>query len=401
MTSTAPYLEWAFIAAPVSPNTAFLRDDVIGAVVPEFGQSLQREMITAPLPGDAASGSAAVHRLLSLSIVFADISQDPAAVLYLLGARDVARDRLSIVFAEQSSLETAPAYLDGRLIVYNRHDADDARRRLRDLLGAYLRGDDVCNSLLHKRAAPIQVSYASSRRAERQTLSDWSLKAARKGGRRQFGVWAGDLALLSKDDRIDVIVNPENIFLDMARFHDTGISAIVRYLGAHWSKNNEESDDFIYRKLIERAPSQRPVDPGTAVLTPSGHLKARGVQAICHVAAVQPHQWGQAWTPGAGYEAVADVGKCVRNAFTKIDHAPLRIGLPKTVRLLLPIIGSGNGRAETAMVVPKLIMAATDYLMATPGSRIVGVFLGAYTEQDKRICSAALDQAPHLQRTAE
>ncbi|MGH3825351.1 MAG: NUDIX domain-containing protein [Pseudonocardiaceae bacterium] len=123
----------------------------------------------------------------------------------------------------------------------------------------------------------------------------------RKRPQRQIHVITGDIR---EWPGIDVWVNSENTNMQMARFYDRSLSAMIRYEGAEKDDNGEAIDDTIARELAAAVGGRESVTPGTVYVTGAGALAAtRGVKKIFHAATTQG-------VPGSGYQVMRDVEKC-------------------------------------------------------------------------------------------
>ena len=128
-----------------------------------------------------------------------------------------------------------------------------------------------------------------------------------KGSERRIGIIARDLRSLPRS--IDVWVVPENIDMQLPRFHEQSMSAQVRYLGATTDEHGYVIRDTIADELaFALGTSSKHVAPGTVVATGPGELEGRfGVKRIYHVAAT----YGET---GVGYRLVEGFARCITAA---------------------------------------------------------------------------------------
>lgn len=208
------------------------------------------------------------------------------------------------------------------------------------------------------------------------------------GGRSvEIGIQPGDIAKVSG---VDVWVNPENTDMEMARFHDPTISGTIRYLGASWRRGYGDSDDKVFRSLLEEVSRKwgvdRPVRDGLVFLADSGRLrKTNEVRKIAHVACMEP---ADSSVPGRGYELVDDVRACVINVLEAIDAA--NRGGAKLTSVLFPLFGAGGNDADPRATARIMVNAAADYAKRRQGALQRILFL-AFNARDEKFFSEALD----------
>ncbi|MER5650398.1 macro domain-containing protein [Streptosporangium sp. NPDC002524] len=178
----------------------------------------------------------------------------------------------------------------------------------------------------------------------------------------------------------DIWVNSENTRMEMARFEEHSVSAVIRYHGARRDETGHVVDDRIARELTQKLGQSGQVAPGTAIATRSGDLReTNGVRFIVHVATVQ----GQ---PGTGYRQVRDIGHCVAKA---LETAERLASTDPTLRtILFPILGSGVGGAEPVGTLRTLVGETLDHLVAVQGGLRTVLFL-AYSAKDLAACRVA------------
>ena len=124
------------------------------------------------------------------------------------------------------------------------------------------RGDDALESIPKTRLTHIRIASVGKNAGNIPEVTQWRLNVSGRVAATKIGVWYGDLGDLKREHDVDVIVNSESIFLEMARFHDPGVSAVIRWLGAKNNTDNNTSDDAIFRELIQRSTHIRPVPAG-------------------------------------------------------------------------------------------------------------------------------------------
>jgi O-acetyl-ADP-ribose deacetylase (regulator of RNase III) len=188
---------------------------------------------------------------------------------------------------------------------------------------------------------------------------------------------------------IDAWVNSENTSMEMSRFEDYSISAVIRYEGADVDGFGRVTEDWIARELAAKVAGRAPVAPTTAIVTGAGRLTRRnGVRYVIHVAAVQGE-------PGAGYRPVVDMGRCVTNALVAAEElgggdAPVR-------SVLIPLLGTGVGGGALRPTVARLLGAAINHFGRRSGRVREVVFL-ASTGPERDACLEAFDAQSRLRR---
>jgi O-acetyl-ADP-ribose deacetylase (regulator of RNase III) len=193
----------------------------------------------------------------------------------------------------------------------------------------------------------------------------------------------GDIRLRTN---IDVWVNSENTNLQMARYYEKSLSAIIRYEGALKDENGEIVHDAIAEELAKAKGNKEFVTPGAVYVTGSGALgKSHGVKRIFHAATV----FG---VPGSGYQAMQDVEKCVGNALRKMDDE--RYSCENLHSIVFPMMGTGAGGGPVEEIAPRLLWAAISYLSENKASRVQTVYFSAWNQRDLEACSAALKSLP-------
>jgi O-acetyl-ADP-ribose deacetylase (regulator of RNase III) len=191
---------------------------------------------------------------------------------------------------------------------------------------------------------------------------------------------------------IDVWVNSENTNMQMARFYDKSMSAMIRYEGAEKDENEEVVEDTIANELTALLRGRQSVTPGTIYVTGSGALaKSKGVKKIFHAATV----YG---VPGSGYQSIRDVEKCVTNALRRMDHEQYKDDNLRSI--VFPMMGTGQGGGKVADLAPRLVQAALSYLVTNPDSRVETVYFSTWNYLDLEACMAALKASKEVKPLA-
>ena len=209
-----------------------------------------------------------------------------------------------------------------------------------------------------------------------------------------FGIQPGDIADVRD---VDVWVNPENTDMEMARFHDPTISGVIRFLGARWTKGFGDSDDAVFRSLLEEVSRawgvDRPVPAASVFLGRAGRLEqTNGVKRIAHVAAVEPVDRAR---PGTNYRLVDRPKDCVTNVLAAIDAFNRGFGAlrPKLTSVLFPLMGAGTADASPRGASEIIVRAAATYVFANPDTSLRRVLFLAYTKADLKLFEDALAEA--------
>ena len=183
---------------------------------------------------------------------------------------------------------------------------------------------------------------------------------------------------------IDVWVNSENTNMQMARFYDRGMSAIIRYLGAKKDAFQVPIEDTIANELAAMMKGRDSVPAGTVCSTTSGDLaRTHGVKRIFHAAAV-------VGTPGSGYIPIGDVEKCVTSALRLADSEGMK-------SVAFPMMGTGAGGGEVSKVAPRLLQAAISYLGNAPEGTVDTIYFAGWNQRDLEACLSALDASDEMQ----
>ena len=369
----------------------WLRREIIAPVMADLPGSREGPRMSAPLPSDRVAGTTEAKALEQAPLIIAEATGSKSAVYYQLGVRDLLADGLTIVFDAAPEPDDFSKSLGPRFIHYRQDDPSSARAQFSQVLKRLSQGDDDLDPKLKLRFSHLDIRPSGSGPAPRGR-TEWCLTGEDGVERKtRLGVWSGDLATIAPGDGIDVIVNSESIFLEMARFHDPGVSAVIRWLGSRNNTETHSSNDAIFRELIERAQHRRPVVGGYVVFTSSVRLKERGVKRLCHVAAVRPRGWPKDWQPGRGYEPVPNLKDCMTNALTRLEERRGSDRVPANCSVLFPLFGAGNGRADPGTVANLLVETAAQHILGRRvPSNITHVLLMAYTLRERELCEQAI-----------
>ena len=200
------------------------------------------------------------------------------------------------------------------------------------------------------------------------------------------------IALITGDIRkvkgIDVWVNSENTNMQMCRFYERSVSAIIRYLGAKKDITGYVVEDVIADELAEVMGDNLVVQPATVLVTGAGELqRTHNVKRIFHVASVH----GEI---GVGYKPIHNIEYCVTNALKKADSEEIKsLGLKS---ILFPLMGAGAAKGNLKETAEKLIYAAVSYMETTEDSVIEDVYFLTWTDVELDTCRAILEESDKL-----
>lgn len=322
------------------------------------------------------------EQILNARVALVDISTLNPNVFYELGVRHALRPSATILIRRKGT--TIPFNIQDLDVIEYDVDLGSAETAKKKI------SDAIQNGLTMKRTdSPVHQHLdlrimRPSRVLQELTVYDYTLS---DGSKRRLGMITGDLQHVGRGadaKKIDVWVNSENTNMQMARFFDRSVSAVIRYEGAKKDANGRVLKDTIYDEIRTQVPegSTQEVQPGTVVVTGAGELEREcGVRKIFHVAAVR----GEV---GHGYSPVQDLGKCVRRALEMADSPKLAAEDLRSI--LFPLMGTGTARAGKEKTVPVLIDAAVSYLKASPNSKLKEVYFLAWTDIDLEVCQSVI-----------
>ncbi len=182
----------------------------------------------------------------------------------------------------------------------------------------------------------------------------------------------------------DIWVNSENNNMQMSRWYEATISGMIRYLGAKKDEGGEitPDGDIIANELKQKMGTKARVEPTTVFMTSPGELaKTHSVKAVLHVASVQG-------TPGWGYRPIENVEDCVTKVLDLADSENAALQECKSV--LLPLLGSGTGQADLAVIADKLLKRAITHLESHSDGRIDSIYFLTWTSRHLEICKDVL-----------
>lgn len=268
-------------------------------------------------------------------------------------------------------------------------DLERARRRTE------VRQAETLRDLLARRTPPTPKADDDQRAA--------SFKLEVAGRTLKLHVASGDLSEVSG---IDVLVNSENNYMQMARFFESRtVSSMLRRLGSRVSKGRYE--DAIQHELDwQLRERSRPLQPGEVFATSAGgpnsklatKLKAR---YIFHVAAVEAVAADNTVKPFQQPDQIED---CVRNCLAKLDEVNALQGVispPDSEQrkeqekraaagrgfaqsIIFPLFGTGQGGTAPDKVLAPMLLGITGYLGDNEALAdvLTDIYISAFKQQD-------------------
>lgn len=350
---------------------------------------------------DEIVGSGSIHIKMFRGIFDAEVSivditlMQNANVFYELGVRHALHKNVTIVICKQSHLANIPFNINGINILGYEIDTKknlmDSRKRIREHIVKGLDDNKSIDSIVYNALPDLSVERRPKPIDKvEEKLYKLSFKPDTK-----IGYITGNLKNIKN---VDVWVNSENTYMQMARHFDTrSISSTIRYGGAKKDKTGYVIEDTIANDLRDVIGRRDSLPPGTVIDTTAGELQRTNmVKRVFHAASVI----GQ---PGVGYTLIPNITDCIRNALELADSAELvGLGLQS---ILFPLMGAGTSRASAQEMADKLIEAAVCYFEdiknAKAKSRIKRVYFLVYTEQDREICRHKLINDPRIDTKGE
>lgn len=333
-----------------------------------------------PLRCDEIEKAGTIHRdmfqhIAGDELAVVDITTFNPNAFYELGVRHALKPAITILIQKRGA--AVPFNIQSeRVIQYPSENGSyrETREAIKNFIAAGLDSSQP-DSPIFNLLQDVRKDWKTERIVQTDEVS-FRLKAQPK---KRISVITGDLR--ERRD-IDVWVNSENTNLQMSRFYDRSLSAVIRYEGAHKDENGEVTEDTIANELTAQLRGRQSVTPGTIYVTGSGALvQSRGVKKIFHAATV----FG---VPGIGYQTMLEVEQCVTNALRRMDHPQLQTDDLRSI--VFPMMGTGAGGGNVNVIAPRLIQAALIYLVANPESRVETVYFSAWNHRDLEACTAAL-----------
>jgi|CXWL01.1.fsa_nt_gi O-acetyl-ADP-ribose deacetylase (regulator of RNase III) len=374
-----------------------LAETALSKLLAENPNLARKDDITVPLSNVATEATKAARALVEADVVVADVTDARPEILFFVGARDLITGRVTIALHVGEPSAALRQLLGPRLVCVDPNNPAAAQMAASDIIARDLSGaDDRLGSELRVRLGAYRVSRTPRVLKKADDMPGtklWQVSPAPNGQApvTQVGLWWGDIASIEPSDKIDAIVNSENTYFEMGRMHDRGLSAVIRYLGAHWWDNGRRCDDAIYRELLSKVRA-RPAPDGTTIITSAGRLREKGIKLIAHVAAARPRlRDGEGPQAGLGHVPVDRLDTCALNVLAALDasfNAKRSIAAPT---VLFPLIGTGNAAGDARVISRTVIETIVEYVRANTSSRVGKVLISAYSDLDLSLCREVME----------
>ena len=324
------------------------------------------------------------ERLATAEAAVVDITTLNPNVFYELGARHALTRSVTVLIRREGG--AAPFNIqDLRIIEYSGEHGrmSEAREKIRHFLENGLRSGDV-DSPIQRVLERVRAAHDDSRRIEQ--LQRFAFRIRERPGK-TLEIRTGDLR---NWPGVDVWVNSENTNMQMARFYDRNLSAMIRYHGAKKDENDEILEDTIASELAERTRGRESVPLGTVFDTSAGALtETHRIKRIFHVALVQG-------VPGEGYRAAREmVDTCVARCLKRMDSEAGKSAGWRSIAF--PMMGTGAGGEDVQQVAKLLVTSALRHVEQNPDTLVETVIFMAWNRRDLSACMAALRELPSLE----
>jgi O-acetyl-ADP-ribose deacetylase (regulator of RNase III) len=312
-------------------------------------------------------------RIAADDLVIVDITTGNPNVFYELGVRHALKPSVTILTKARGTV--VPFNIqDQRIIEYPSSSGSfaEARSQIRAFIKAGLASYEPDSPIF----TILQDARKDWKRERITALEERSYRMRAEPGK-QISIITGDIR---QWPGIDVWVNSENTNMQMARYYDRSLSALIRYEGAKKDQNGEIIEDTIASELALSVGQRDSVTPGTIYVTGAGALTATlGVKRIFHAAT-------SSGVPGRGYQVMQGIEQCVTNALRRMDQ----LAGEKLQTVVFPMMGTGEGGGDVYAIAPKLIGAVVSYFISNPGSQVSRVYFSAWNMRDLEACQASL-----------
>ena len=326
-------------------------------------------------------------QIATADVAVVDITNLNPNVFYELGARHALKDCVTVLIRKRGG--AIPFNIqDMRIIEYPSETGrySESREKIQHFIENGLKSSDA-DSPIYQVLERLRAEDDASRRIEEREELPYRLKDRHE---KQIEIRTGDIR---KWPGVDVWVNSENTNMQMARFYDRNLSAVIRYYGAKKDENDEIVEDTIANELAGAIGDREFVPLGTVFATSAGALEGtHGVKKIFHVASVTG-------VPGEGYRAMpALIDTCVNRCLRRMDSDNMKEAELKTIAF--PMIGTGAGGGDVHNVAKVMIGTAVEYLKQHPDSVIEMVVFMAWNRKDLEACTAAISEITDVERVA-
>lgn len=325
------------------------------------------------------------NAILTADIAIVDITTGNANVFYELGMRHALRENVTILMRRDSG--PIPFNIQGlRAIGYDPariETFDNAKNSIRKFIVSGLRSKRN-DSPIREAIPKLRVAFPM----EPLPSSQKYLYPIEKRPEIRIGVLTGELENLR--NMADIWVSSENTDLQLARYHDSSVSGLIRYLGARKVKGRIVEDcigDAVKKETpVDGDGQAAPVNPGSVTPTHSGELiNTHGVQRIYHAATVQG-------TPGRGYRRVPNFTVCINTALSIADSENTESTASTTLSsILFPVFGAGTAQGDFRESAKKLMSTALHHIESN-GSTLQQVLFLARVKPELAACLDVLEE---------
>lgn len=201
---------------------------------------------------------------------------------------------------------------------------------------------------------------------------------------------------------IDVFVNSENDYMQMARvFDDRSISSMLRFRGSRFDGARRLVEDTVQNQLNGQVKqfTTRPVGLGTVIVTQSGHeeselVKSNRARFIFHTAvvSVQDEPNGAGKVLGAiNEQGLMDAVRTTLDTVAEVnqgmkptpppDSAPEKLAKP-IESIIFPLFGTGSGGLTVEKVAILMARAIKEFVLDNPKTTLKRIYVCAYTHED-------------------
>lgn len=316
--------------------------------------------------------------IIEADVVIVDITTLNPNVFYELGIRHTARQSVTILIGLQDV--NIPFNINRQRVIMYDPGADPEFKKLSKDISTFisngLKNYGENDSPIHEDLVGLKVQIGSSPPIQYCEIYKYNLIAIPG---KKIGIITGDLMNIKV---VDIWVNSENVWMEMARYYDKSISSMIRYYGAKKNPINKEViEDTIQEELSRKMQGARIVPEATVIHTQPGELAVtNSVKRIFHVASVRGSR------PGAGYKPIDDIGECVTNCLKKAND------FKECKSILFPLMGTGTSLGELKKNVPPLINAAIQYFETNESNLECSYFL-SWNEGQLDACKRIIEQS--------
>jgi O-acetyl-ADP-ribose deacetylase (regulator of RNase III) len=202
---------------------------------------------------------------------------------------------------------------------------------------------------------------------------------------------------------IDVIVNSENTYMQMARRLDNNtLSSNLRHYGSEFDEFNNLLSDSVQDDLNRIIKTNRPVQIGAVFSTIGGHpnsriVKRTNLKYIIHAATTQvnitrDNHYG---FEGMGADDIPQLTKACLIEFDKLNQYEVNQDNP-LVNIFFPVFNAGEVGVPISDILDHMIEGMMDYINDQPTTHLKHIHILAYTQNELNIIQAILENHESL-----